>query len=751
MANELLRAALQYADDGIPILPLDGKRPLKRSRGYKSATTDKTEIRRLWRERPSANVGGVMGKVSGLVCVDVDGAEGERALIDLLGTVPKTLEVRTHKGRHLFFSYPDDGRRIQQKIGLRPKLDILGDESYVVLPPSLHPKTGERYKWVGTDVLAPLPEALIAALSDTPGRRQETKTPQWLREVLKGVKEGKRNDACARLAGYYLAKGLLGDVLEETLLAWNERNQPPLPVDEVRRAMASITSRDERGHPKRTNQAEVLIGLAGAVDLFHTADRQAFVTFGVKDHEETWPIRSDGVRQWLRHLFYEALGKPPHSRAVLDTIEHLEAKAQFDGPQRSVYVRVAELSGAIYVDLANERWDAVEITESGWRLVSDPPVRFRRARGMKALPDPKRAGSLDTLRQFVNVTTRDWALLLSWLVAAYRPTGPYPVLVVQGEQGSCKSTLTRVVRSLVDPSTVPLRTMSGDERDLMISAQNSWVAPFDNVSRLSQRMSDAICRLATGGGFTTRELYSDNSEVLFDAQRPVILNGIEEFVERDDLRDRALILSLPYVPDEKRRDEKTFWRQFEAARPQFLGALFDALAVALKNITRTELPTLPRMADFARWAVAAEPGLGLSPGSFLRSYKLNRRLAIDLTIESDPVAQAVRKLVVTGPFDGTASQLQLDLKRVAEPGAVSSRGWPPTASHLSGRLKRAMAALREVGITVEYRRAKSRDRQRLITITRAGRASERPKRPKRPKPAEKRFPRHNAEDAKRPR
>ena len=144
-------------------------------------------------------------------------------------------------------------------------------------------------------------------------------------------------------------------------------------------------------------------------------------------------------------------------------------------------------------------------------MLSDSPVRFRRARGMNALPVPRRGGSIEALRPFLNVQgDEDFVLIVSWLVAALRPKGPYPVLVLQGEAGSAKSTAVRVLRALVDPNTSPLRSEPRETRDLMIAARNSWCIAFDNVSRLSPRLSDDLCRMATGGGFSTRQLYTDN-------------------------------------------------------------------------------------------------------------------------------------------------------------------------------------------------------------------------------------------------
>ena len=225
-------------------------------------------------------------------------------------------------------------------------------------------------------------------------------------------------------------------------------------------------------------------------------------------HRETYPIRSRDTRLYLTRQFYDEHGKPPGAQALQDALGILEAKALFDGDEMPVHVRVAEQDGKIYVDLANDSWEAVEIDRDGWRVISDPPVRFRRPKGMKPLPHPTDGGSVDALRPFVNIKDeRDWCLTKGWLVGAFRPTGPYPVLILQGEQGSAKTTLARVLRAVVDPSTAPVRTVPRGEHDLVIAANNSRLLALDNLSSLPPWLSDALCRLSTGGGFGTRTLY----------------------------------------------------------------------------------------------------------------------------------------------------------------------------------------------------------------------------------------------------
>ena len=310
---------------------------------------------------------------------------------------------------------------------------------------------------------------------------------------------------------------------------------------------------DVSGTLLRKKQADVLIGLADAAYLFHTPTHDAYADVTKADHRETYRVRSKPFRSWLAHRFYVAIKGAPNSEAMQSALGVIEARAVFDGPEIAVQVRVAGQAGKLYLDLADEKWRAVEIDADGWRVISSPPVRFRRAAGMLALPEPVSGGSINALRPLINVRKGkdgdvDFVLVVAWLLAVLRDVGPYPVLGLSGEHGVAKSMMSRLLRALIDPNTAPLRALPREDRDLFITANNGLVLGFDNVSGIPPWISDTLCRLATGGGFSVRQLYTDDSEMLFDAMRPAILNGIEDVATRPDLADRAILLTLEIYP-----------------------------------------------------------------------------------------------------------------------------------------------------------------------------------------------------------
>ena len=462
--------------------------------------------------------------------------------------------------------------------------------------------------------------------------------------------------------------------------------------------------RDEekrRAAAGKESQAEVLVGYAEEALLFHAPDEKAYAAFCVGDHEETWPVESRRFELYLRQRFFEDHEKAPSSRVLEDATATIAARAMFVGEEQPVFVRVAGHEGNVYVDLCDERWEAVEITPTGWKLVTNSPVRFVRNKNSRPLPCPVGEGSMEDLRPFLRARGTDFELVVAWLVGALAPSGPYPLLEITGEQGTAKSTTARVLRSLVDPAQMPLRALPTNERDLAIAASGNWILVFDNLSYISPKMSDAMCRLSTGGGFGTRALYTDSEEAIFDAMRAQILNGINPVALRGDLQERSIQVTLLPIPTDERKPEREFWAEFEATQPKILGALFDAVSGALRNVGDVHLEELPRLADFAVWATAAEEALGWEQGMFMAAYSGNQSAATEAALEADPVAAAVMKWMdqrTKHTLRGTAEDLLERLGNVVSDDIKRSKSWPKAPNALSRRLNRLAPLLREAGI-----------------------------------------------------
>jgi 5S rRNA maturation endonuclease (ribonuclease M5) len=464
---------------------------------------------------------------------------------------------------------------------------------------------------------------------------------------------------------------------------------------------------DAEEKEERFSQAQLLVNLTADVGLWHDADI-AYATIKVQGHRENHLVNGKGFRTWLARQFWLNFKKVPGAQALQDALGVLCGKALYEGEQRAVAVRVAEHGGAIYLDLAGEDWQVVKVTAQGWDLVDDPPVMFIRKRGMLPLPVPVKGGSVGELRRFINVKNQhDFILMVAWMVTALRGRGPYPVQAIHGEQGSCKSTAQKMQRALVDPNKSPLRSEPKEPRDLMIAASNSLVVGFDNLSHIPNWLSDALCRLSTGGGFSTRELFSDAEEMIFDAMRPLMFNGIEDVATRPDLLDRSVLITLSAIGEDERKPEDELWRDFHEARPRILGALLDAVTAGLANINTVKLDHLPRMADFAKWVTACEPGLGWVPGTFMGAYLGNRATANDSAIESSAIGVMMVKLMENrDTYTGTAKEMMEILEEaLAKDKSGNSKvpaGWPKSARAFSGEVRRIAPNLRATGINVSF-------------------------------------------------
>jgi hypothetical protein len=284
-------------------------------------------------------------------------------------------------------------------------------------------------------------------------------------------------------------------------------------------------------------------------------------------------------------------------------------------------------------------------------------------------------------------------------------------MVVNGEQGSGKSAFCRMLRALVDPSAAPIRAVPKDDRDLVVSAGNSWILAFDNLSSMAGWLSDALCRLATGGGFATRMLHTDRDETIFEAQRPIVLNGIPLLTDRADLGDRAVTIHLQAIPDDRRQPEDELWADFDQARPRILGSLLDALCAALRHISTVRLERSPRMADFVKWTTAAESGLGWKPGAFLAAYQENRRDVAESAFEADSMAVAIREYMPVHYPDGreaTPTQWWNDLTAYVPEGIKKSRSWPASPQAFSNRVLRAKQLLEAKGFVIRTRHSTKR-------------------------------------------
>jgi hypothetical protein len=722
-----------------------------------------------------------LGEPSGyIVAIDFDGQSAIELGIEKFGEIPITVTWTSGRpGRYqALFVVPEQYR--EQVKNKKVQTGVIGDDGKTeqlelrytgnqsALPPSPHPET-DGYKWINNPIdtqVAELPQSAIdywlslmapkvskpnvskpkSVSIDLPPILLENCLAKSNREILKGIGEGGRNQAGATLArdligcaNYLEAEGInfKGDP-RDLFDRFVESCSPPIDSDEADTIWRSaqgdnpepscrvegidniIEAWKKKHTPKEEKQTvgdRVLEIARQQVIYFHTADKVAYADISIDGNRHTYAVRSKAFRLWLSGEYLKNTEKGIGSQTLQDTLNTLEAIAIFRGETREVNLRTAEHQGKIYLDLGTEDWKAIEIDSLGWRIVSEPPVRFWRPESLLPLPIPVEGGSLDELRDFLNVDDSSWILIASFLLFCFCPDKTYPVLVLSACRGSGKTAAAEILKGLVDPGKAGLIKLQGDTHKLAVAATRRHLMVYDNVGHINPEQSDDLCRIATGFGYSTRTLHTTDEETTFELTRPQIITAIDALVTRDDLADRVLMAQLPEIPADKRLPQGELNAKVEAARPRILGALLTALSQTLAELPNTKPKSLPRMADYALFSIASETALGFKKGEFMKTFDQSREQSRQIVIESSPVGEAMIRLMEATPliWKGTASQLLKELENHTDDATYRSRYFPKASNALSRQLTRLAPDLKAVGIEVGYLR-EGQDRNRLVCI-----------------------------------
>lgn len=449
------------------------------------------------------------------------------------------------------------------------------------------------------------------------------------------------------------------------------------------------------GAPEKKTAASVLVDLAlERYDLGCTPDGDAYAVPRTGGNVVRM-LRGgrSSLRGELAKAYRERTGAIAGQQALADALLVLQGTATESEPVE-VHVRVAEHGGATWIDLGDAAEHVVRVGIDGWSVVTEAPVLFRRSALTGALPMPEPGGSLEDLWALLNVTAADRPLVLGWLVAALGWAHiPHPMLALLGEQGTGKSSATKNLVQLVDPSPVPLRKPPRDADGWVTAASGSWVVGLDNLSTIPPWLSDSLCRAVTGDGDVRRELYSDDGLSVFAFRRVILMNGIDVGAMAPDLADRSIVVNLDRITEDRRRPESQLATAWESAHPRVFGALLEQVRVCKTRMPSVRLETMPRMADFAMVLGALDQVHGTDS---LTAYSDQANsLALD-AVTSDPFLAALTE-TLTEPWQGTAA----DLHSLVQPDGLPPRTWPRSVRAVAGVLKRNAPALRSAGWTVD--------------------------------------------------
>lgn len=419
---------------------------------------------------------------------------------------------------------------------------------------------------------------------------------------------------------------------------------------------------------------------------------------------------SGSLRQDLAGRYWDTAHRVAGAQQLTDALTVIEAKAMRTDPV-DVHVRVAESGGALWLDLGDESERAVKITPGGWEITPECPVLFSRTKLTMALPDPDRSGRLPELWHVLNISKKDKPLVTGWLISAWLLVDrPCPILGLFGEQGTAKTTAARYLSALVDPSAAEVRKPPKDEDAWVSAAISSRVIAIDNLSHISESMSDTFCRSVTGDADVRRRLYTDSEPEVFRLKKAIMMTGINLGGLRGDFAERLLRVELDTIPDDRRKTEAELAETWQDAYPKILGALLSITSAVMKRLPEVHLDAKPRMADFAGVLAALDI---LSPqGRALGLYRDQLRdLAAD-SIAGDPFIVAIQKRL-SEQFTGTSAEL---LDYVEDLRAFGTKGWPANAGTVTTRLTKAAPSMRKVGWKVNKSGPSGRDHKVTWTI-----------------------------------
>ncbi|HWO07793.1 MAG TPA: bifunctional DNA primase/polymerase [Candidatus Paceibacterota bacterium] len=734
--NQTLQRMIEYRELGFsvfPITPGAKNPPLVKWKEYQNRHATPEQIQTWCTNHPNANIGIVTGAISGIVVLDFDKKHkrSSKEFAEKGLHIPPTTYARTaHGGEHFFFKHPGvkiDNHGEGHLFGVG--VDVRGDGGYVVASPSfVNDEQGPgSYEWIvpPENGFADMPDWLINRIKEYAdgGKKPETNTKEekqttWREIFSADVPEGTRNSTAARVAG-----GLISHLgLKKSELAWEElqewnqkRCKPPLEESELRSVFDSIKTSEEAKpkSPLDPNKAQTLILVELVTknpdtELFRDQYDVAYVRVNINGRKETLPCKSRRFTLWLSQNFYETLGTIPQPSVIKAAVETIEGHAIFKGGEYELRNRVARINDTVWYDLADKQNRAVLITQDGWRIVSDPPTLFSRHKHQLDQAEQETGGAVSDLLRFVNVTEESQQILLMvYLVSCFIADFPHPILYVYGQQGSAKSTLSKLLRKLVDPSRIEVLSMPDDINELTLQLSRHHMVFYENVSRISNRVSDALCIAVTGGGISKRTLYTDADDFIYTIRTNVGINGINITAIQPDLLERCILLELKRVEESQRLTEQELYAEFELVRPKILGAIFDAVAKALQIVPHVRLTEKSRMADFLVWGCAIAEALGYTRAQFLDAYGQKVREQSEEALAAAVEAQMLITLMNDRTeWEGTPQALlsAIETQAIAE-GDFMGRSMPRQPNQLMRRINTLKPNFLKIGLRITDRKS----------------------------------------------
>jgi len=461
----------------------------------------------------------------------------------------------------------------------------------------------------------------------------------------------------------------------------------------------------------------------------------------VNSHVEAINLSSTRARYWLSDEYSKNIeSNEIHAEDFFKTVlNHIIAKAQMNGTERTqIHNRIAQSDDALIYDLGTPDWQFIKVTKDGIETVKfdiDLPI-FRRTQSLQKQVMPKEGddGALDKLVELLRIVPRDRLVFKVHAVALFLSAYPVPMMVFDGTAGSLKTTATATVKRIVDPNGMEkednVSAMAEKHDDLILQLQNRYLPSFDNVSSISPKTSDILCRAITGSNNPRRKLYTDDDESIHSFKRKLVLNGIVPYLDYPDLQTRLVIYARELVDETNRMTEQEFKTKFEELLPFVLGQIFITFCKALREYQNLKDGIRPktRMSDFEIWGEVFSRVLGYPKNEFLNRYREKLSEGNISSQDSYPIVNAIQSFMdEKESWENTASSLYQHLVTVAQAQGVDLQSkyvrFPKSSNKLTRELTIVDSLLRNLGFVIQtYHYSKNDGRftknSTIIKITR---------------------------------